>query len=38
VSIDRVLRVSGLVALALWAIPYALRATRWIVAVFSGGR
>ena len=37
-SLDRAWRVSGLVGLTLWAIPYAVRAARWLGQQLSGGR
>ena len=37
-SLDRAWRVSGLVGLTLWAIPYAVRAARWLGQQLSSGR
>jgi hypothetical protein len=37
-SLDRAWRVSGLVGLTLWAIPYVVRAARWVGQQVSGGR
>jgi len=37
-SLDRAWRVSGLVGLTLWAIPYAVRAARWLGQQRSSGR
>ncbi|MGH7823232.1 MAG: hypothetical protein ACREQ9_26020 [Candidatus Binatia bacterium] len=36
--LDRALRISGVVGLIVWLIPYLARLARWIGAVFSGGR
>ena len=38
VSLDRAWRVSGLVGVVLWAIPYGVRAARWLGQQLSGGR
>jgi hypothetical protein len=35
VSLDRAWRVSGLIGIVLWAIPYLVRAARWVRQQFS---
>ena len=37
-SLDRGWRVSGLIGVTLWAIPYAVRAARWLGQQLSSGR
>jgi hypothetical protein len=38
VVLDRAWRVSGLLGLALWVIPYGARVGRWVAGVFGGSR
>ena len=35
VSLDRAWRVSGVIGIMLWAIPYAMRGARWVGEQFS---
>ena len=37
VALDRAWRVSGLVGLMLWAIPYVVRGVRWVGQQLSSG-